>query len=163
MNYLKLMKLLYLADRASMKRNGHPISGDRYVSMDHGPVLSQTFNLIKGAVQFSEWGWNHWIADRADYDVSLRRKASRDALDELSDADLDVLHDVFEKFGKVDQWDLVKYTHRYCREWEDPNGSSVPISYEDIFKALGRSPAEAKKLGARVEQQRTIDKLFADL
>ena len=95
--------------------------------------------------------------------MSLRRKASRDALDELSDADLDVLHDVFAKFGKVDQWDLVKYTHRYCREWEDPNGSSVPISYEDIFKALGRTPAEAKKLGARVEQQRTIDKLFADL
>ena len=97
------------------------------------------------------------------YAVSLRRKASRDALDELSDADLDVLKDVFAKFGKVDQWDLVKYTHRYCREWEDPNGSSAPISYEAIFKALGRTPAEAKKMGARVEQQRTIDKLFADL
>ena len=158
--YLKLMKLLYLADRESMKRHGHPISGDRYVSMEHGPVLSHTLNLINGAVKFEERGWGYWIADKADYAVSLRRKASRDALDELSDADLDVLHDVFEKFGKVDQWDLVKYTHRYCREWKDPNGSSVPISYEDIFKALGRSPAEAKKLGARVEQQRHIDKLF---
>ena len=43
--YLKLMKLLYLADRESMKRHGHPISGDRYVSMEHGPVLSHTLNL----------------------------------------------------------------------------------------------------------------------
>src|SRR5712691_464729 len=50
MNYLKLIKLLYLADRESLKRHGHPISDDRYVSMDHGPVLSTTFNLIKGAV-----------------------------------------------------------------------------------------------------------------
>lgn len=163
MNYLKLMKLLYLADRESMKRHAHPISGDRYVSMDHGPVLSQTFNLIKGAVQFSEWGWNHWIADRADYDVSLKRKVHREMLDELSEADLEVLGDVHSKFGKMDQWKLVDYTHRYCREWEDPNGSSIPISYENIFKALGRTSAEAKKLGARVEQQRHIDKLFAGL
>lgn len=146
-----------------MKRNGHPISGDRYVSMDHGPVLSQTFNLIKAAVQFSKRGWTHWIADLADYDVSLRRKVHREMLDELSEADLAVLADVHSKFGKMDQWKLVDYTHRYCRECEDPNGSSIPISYENIFKALGRTSAEAKKLGARVEQQRSIDKLFADL
>ena len=161
--YLKLMKLLYLADRESMKRHGHPISGDRYVSIDHGPVLSNTLNLINGAVKFQEHGWDHWIADKADYAVSLKRKVSREALDELSDADIDVLHNVFAKFGKVNQWDLVKYMHRYCREWENPNGSSIPISYEEVFRALGRTPAEAKKLGARVEQQRNIDKLFASL
>jgi uncharacterized phage-associated protein len=163
MNYLKLMKLLYLADRESMKRHGHPISGDRYVSMDHGPVLSQAFNLIKGAVKFAERGWNHWIADRADYAVALKRRVSRDALDELSDADLHVLRGIHAKFGKMDQWKLVDYTHRYCPEWKDPNGSSVPISYETIFKALGRTPAEARKLGAHIEQQRRIDKLFASL
>ena len=163
MKYLKLMKLLYLADRESMKRHGHPISGDRYVSMDHGPVLSNTLNLINGAVKFQEHGWDYWIADKADYAVSLKRKATREALDELSDADIDVLRNVFAKFGKVNQWDLVKYMHRYCREWENPNGSSIPISYEEVFRALGRTPAEAKKLGARVEQQRNIDKLFASL
>ena len=163
MKYLKLMKLLYLTDRESMKRHGHPISGDRYVSMEHGPVLSHTLNLINGAVKFEERGWGHWIADEADYALSLKRKVSRAVLDELSDADLDVLEHVFNKFGKVNQWDLVKYTHRYCREWRDPNGSSVPIPYEEIFKALNRTPAEAKKLGALVEQQRNIDKLFASL
>lgn len=163
MNYLKLIKLLYLADRESLKRHGHPISGDRYVSMDHGPVLSQTFNLIKGAVKFAEGGWNHWIADKADYSVSLKRKASRDLLDELSDAHLDVLSDVYSKFGRMDQWKLVEYAHRYCREWTDPKGSSIPIEYEAIFKALGRSPAEAKRLGARLEQERRIERLFGSL
>lgn len=163
MKYLRLMKLLYLADRESMKRNGYPISGDRYVSMEHGPVLSHTLNLINGAVKFQEHGWGYWIADKADYAISLKRKVSRHALDELSDADIDVLDDVLAKFGKVDQWKLVDYTHRYCREWKDPKGSSVAIEYETIFKALGRKPAEAKKMAARVEHQRGIDKIFASL
>ena len=163
MNYLKLMKLLYLADRESMKRHGLPISGDRFVSMDHGPVLSQTFNLVKGAVRFAEHGWNYWIADRADYDVSLKRKVHRESLDELSEANLEVLGDVYAKFGKMDQWKLVDYTHRYCREWEDPKGSSTPIDYESIFKALGRTPAQARKLGERIERQRRVDRLFARL
>lgn len=163
MKYLKLMKLLYLADRESMKRHGHPISGDRYVSMEHGPVLSHTLNLINGAVKFQERGWGYWIADEADYAVSLRRKTSRDALDELSDADMDVLSAVHDKFGSMDEWRLVRYTHRYCPEWEDPNGSSIPIDYETIFRALGCTSAEAKKLGARLERERRIDKLFASL
>ena len=163
MTYLKLMKLLYLADRESMKRYGHPISGDRYVSMDHGPVLSTTFNLINGAVRFVEQGWNYWIADKANYDVELKRKVSRESLDELSDANLDVLSDIYAKFGKVDKWKLVDYTHRYCPEWTDPKGSSIPIDYEDIFKALGHTPAEARKLSARLEQQRKVDRLFAKL
>lgn len=163
MNYLKLMKLLYLADRESLKRHGEPISGDRYVSMDHGPVLSQTLNLINGAVEFEEGGWDHWIADKADYEVSLRRKVSREALDELSEAETDVLDAVYAKFGKMDQWKLRDYTHRYCGEWQDPEGSSVPIEYVDIFRALGRSPAEARKLAARIEHERRIDRLFATL
>jgi uncharacterized phage-associated protein len=163
MNYLKLMKLLYLADRESLKRHGEPISGDRYVSMDHGPVLSQTLNLINGAVEAEEKGWSHWIADKADYEVSLRRKASRDVLDELSEADLDVLGTIYAKFGRMDQWKLRDYTHRYCPEWTDPKGSSIPIEYVDIFKALGRTSAEAKKLAARIEHDRRIDRLFAAL
>ncbi len=49
-NILKLVKLLYLADRESLQKHGNPISFDRLVSMDHGPVLSRTLNLICGAV-----------------------------------------------------------------------------------------------------------------
>jgi uncharacterized phage-associated protein len=163
MKYLKLLKLLYLADRESLKRHGHPISGDSYVSMDHGPVLSKTFNLIKGAADFHEHGWGYWIADRADYYVSLRRKVSRDALDEISEADIEVLGDIHAKFGKMDEWRLVDYTHRYCKEWVDPGGSSLPIPYESVFKALGRRPVEARKLASQIERQQKVDRVLAAL
>lgn len=163
MSYLKLMKLLYLADRESMRRHGEPISGDRYVSMDQGPVLSQTLDLINGAVEFEQNGWGHWIADKADYEVSLRRKVSRDMLDELSEAELETLEAIYAKFGKWNKWKLRDYTHRYCTEWKDPQGSSIPIENIDIFRALGRTSAEAKKLAGRIEHDRKIDRLFATL
>jgi uncharacterized phage-associated protein len=46
MSFLKLIKLMYLADRRALLEQGRSITFDRYVSMDHGAVLSQTYNLI---------------------------------------------------------------------------------------------------------------------
>src|SRR5260370_12146701 len=46
MSYMKLIKLLYLADREALLRFGCPITTVRYVSIDRGPVLSRVLNLI---------------------------------------------------------------------------------------------------------------------
>ena len=48
LNYTKLIKLLYIADKESLKRSLQTITGDTYVSMDNGPVLSKLYDLIKG-------------------------------------------------------------------------------------------------------------------
>src|SRR5260221_5786815 len=37
-NYLALMKLLYLIDREALIRFGKPITGDKVVAMKHGPA-----------------------------------------------------------------------------------------------------------------------------
>ena len=57
-NYTKLLKLLYIADRESLRRHHTSISGDAYVSMNAGPVLSRAYNLIKG--EASSEIWSHW-------------------------------------------------------------------------------------------------------
>jgi uncharacterized phage-associated protein len=43
---LKLMKLLYLSERESFARFECSISGDKFYSLPHGPVLSRTKELI---------------------------------------------------------------------------------------------------------------------
>ena len=65
-SYLRLIKLLYIADRASIGQAGHPIVGGNYVSMDHGPVISEVLNLVKG----SDAIWSSVFRKR-DYDVEL--------------------------------------------------------------------------------------------
>ena len=46
--HLKLMKLLYLAERTAYLEHGYGISDDTLVSMPYGPVLSSTLNLMNG-------------------------------------------------------------------------------------------------------------------
>ena len=46
MKYIQLLKLIYLADRAALDKEGHSISTDHWVSMKHGPVPRETYTLI---------------------------------------------------------------------------------------------------------------------
>jgi uncharacterized phage-associated protein len=165
MPHLKLMKLLYLADRKSMELYGMPISGDRIVAMPHGPVLSMTLNLSNGDVESSAGGWESLISDREGHEISLRCAGAitRDDLDELSLADIKVLESVWDQFGHMTRWEIRDYTHVHCPEWKDPEGSSFPISYEKIFRALGKSEKLARELSARIRTERSLDSIFASL
>lgn len=154
---IKLMKLMYLAERLSFKRYGEALTGDQLVSMEHGPVLSRTYNHIKGARTAVAGGWDTWVADRAGHAVALRdasmvRSPEQD-LTYLSDSDLEVLGEIWTQFGHWDKWALRDHTHDQCPEWKDPEGSSIPIAYVDLFTALGYTEAEAAELDERLKTQ----------
>lgn len=164
MSHLKLMKLLYLADRESLAQFGAPISGDSPVAMPHGPVLSMTLDLMDGNVRPSRDGWDAWVTAKENYEVSLARcSVSRDDLDELSDNDIAVLNVVWDRFGQMDRWAIRDYTHDHCPEWKDPQGSSAPIGYDEIFRALGRSAEQSAEFARLIETQKALDRQFADL
>lgn len=163
MYHLKLMKLLFLADRDSMARFGVPITDDRMVSMDQGPVLSNTLNLINGSYRRETLLWDHWISDKENYQLSLKISFERNDLDELSNSDIEVLDVIWKEFGGMDRWALVDYTHQNCKEWKDPEGSSIPIAHEEVFRALGKSHEEAQRLGGEIYDHRKIDDLLASL
>lgn len=163
MPHLKLMKLLYLAEREALNLFGMPMIGDRIVAMPHGPVLSMTLNLMDGDVESVEGGWESWISDKENHELSVIGEVTPGSLDELSAADIDVLESTWLRFGHMTKWQIRDYTHKHCTEWADPHGSSVPISYEEVFEALGRTCGQAMEMAAHIESERTIDRLFAAL
>src|SRR4051794_10494791 len=55
MHYMKLIKLLYLADREALLRWGRPITTDTFVSMDYGPVVSTIYDLIRRKQNGAVW------------------------------------------------------------------------------------------------------------
>jgi uncharacterized phage-associated protein len=164
-NVLKLTKLLYLADRVAIAGYGRPISYDRPVAMPHGPVLSRTLDLLNGFVGGPAAAqWEEWISARANYEVELKRQQlGRADLDELSDADLEVLELVWRDFGHMDHWTLSDWTHKNCSEWKDPRGSSLPIDEVSRLLAVGKDAEQAKELAAEIEADRELDAQFARL
>lgn len=139
MEYIRLLKLLYMADREAWGRFGRPITGDTYVSMDHGPVLSQTYDLIKteGSEQEPTGPWREAVQRSNSYDVALRTEPN---LGPLSEAETDILTEVHDRFRSMRTWpDLIDHLHKTLDEWSNPKGTSVKLAPEDILKALGKA------------------------
>jgi len=140
-NVLKAVKLVYLADRENIAISGFPILDERRVSMKHGPVNSYTYDYIKGEVHPDyDNGWSDFVSDREGHNVGIANESiSFEDFDELSDAELETLEKVWNKFGHMDQWQLVSYTHikDNIPEWEKPQGQgSITIPLKNILSAV---------------------------
>lgn len=144
-NHMKLIKLLYVAERRSLLRWGRPITFDWYVSMPHGPVLSFTLDKINepeppGGGSY----WHRHITERRNHEVALKSPAAVPR-DQLSPAEEGLLDEVHAELGHMSQWELRDYSHT-LPEWRDPRGSSLPITIEDILLSEGLSQEDVAEV-----------------
>lgn len=159
---LKLMKLLYLAERESLREFGEPISSDNLVSTPHGPVLSVTLDMMNGWGGQTPDGRNTWVEDRADHAVALRdpsmiRPPEQDLL-ELSNDDLETLQNIWLEFGHMSQFELLEYTHSSaCPEWLDPHGTSHPIPVTRLLEAVGYKGKALQSVMEHLEEQALLN------
>jgi uncharacterized phage-associated protein len=152
MSHLKLMKLLYLAEREALLRWGQPITYDSCVSMAHGPVLSNTLNLVNGYVEVKSL-WGRCISTPEHNEVKLLEAPGDDS---LSDAEEQLIRELFAEHGKKSRWELRDYTHT-LNEWQDPNGSSIRIEYKDILKGAGKTDNEIESIIEELENMALMD------
>lgn len=148
MSYLKLIKLLYLLDREALLRWGRPVTTDRYVAMDNGPVVSRIFNLIRDEpAPGADPIWRQYISAPSNYEVALTCDPETD---ELSRAEESLIEEVFSRYGKLSRWDLVNLSHD-LPEWQDPHGSAIPIQYRDILRAGEKTESEIAAVESELE------------
>lgn len=156
MEYLRLMKLLYLAERESLARFGRPIAGDEYISMKLGPVLSHVLNLMKEVDPRAKPGpWVRQIA-REGYSVTLRGAPD---LGPLSDAEISLLREAATLYRELDKWHLSRFTHG-LPEWKDPGNSTIEIAPDEILRAMGVSEATIAEIREDTQHDANLDKIF---
>lgn len=118
---MKLLKLVFLADKYHLIRYGRTVTGDDYYAMEHGPVGS----TVKDVLEFNrftladnEYAYASKLLDKID-DKSLKAKPGikLGELEMLSESDIEALDFIIEKFGKMTASELRNYTHNYP-EWE---------------------------------------------
>jgi uncharacterized phage-associated protein len=157
MSYMKLIKLLYLVDRTALIRWGRPVTFDSYFSLQHGPVLSRTLDLItEGEAPDEPSIWSTCISEPQNYEIALKGECSTD---ELSQAEEDLIGEIFDQYGRMNRWQLVGRLHDELPEWQNPQGSSLPIEYRDILLAGGKTSREIAEIEAEIEGLALFDDL----
>lgn len=152
---VKVMKLLYLADRESLKQYGESITGDTAYSMPQGPVLTTTYDLMKGE-KFSD-EWSRFIGDAIS--VRLKEGVTTSALGDLSRADIEIIDEIWEQYGKMTDRQLVDLTHQFP-EWSNPMGSSTLIEFQELLRAVGIPDNEIDELSAHADHRESIDAIL---
>ena len=131
---IKLMKLMYLADRDHFLAFGRPITGDSQWALPHGPVPSCTLNLLNG----NDGDEADYVSRHIEVDSHkfvLRADPGSESLDANCRATLDR---TLARYGRMHTTALRDLTHKLPEyiECEVP-GSSSPIPYEVILKHHG--------------------------
>ncbi len=191
MPMLKLLKLMYLADRASLIETGFPITGDAIVAMDKGPVLSTTYDRLKGTGGLGSISADPPASGLSSFAAAASAPAHAASAPDsaelsggrglisyepgnvkldapppedglLSDYEIEVARRVFEKFGHMSGQQLADYLHRHAPEWEaPPTGSSRPIDPAAILRAAGKSEDEIAAIAAQADYFYTVDQRLA--
>lgn len=158
MSYVKLVKLLYLADREALIRWGRPVTTDCYVSMDNGPVVSRIYDLIRNepAPNSLKMIWSKFISAPVDYEVHLLADPGSG---ELSPAENELIDEVYGQHGYDSRWTVVDYTHS-LPEWTHPDGGALPIEYRDILKTARKTEAEISAIEEELEYSALVERIL---
>lgn len=157
MSTLKLMHLMYLAEKQFLLEYGERLTGDAMVSMPKGPALSAVWDCFTGGHEY----WDAWIKnpgnDRLALDgqIKVNEEDPLDAFDELSLADQKTLDAVCSEFGSMPRWQLARLLRDpvFCPEWEDPQGSSSPIPLSALLMKNGKTKAQVNALLLKLTEE----------
>jgi len=160
MNYMALIKLLYLIDRASLLRFGRTVTGDAVVAMKQGPVLSAVFDRVSQRKQhLPKSAWHQFIPRPAPYVFTVRFSGLPD-LSALSEAEVALIDEICAKHRNLSETGLVALTHT-LPEWHDPGESSQPIPFEAILRAGCKTEEEIRAIQREAAADDFMDRALA--
>ena len=173
MNRVKLIKLIWAADRYHIRKYGRLVTEDAYYAMAHGPVSSLALDIA----QLTEWEFNSAEYNFLDKLFNYDKKdtwVEHDAIideDYLSDTDKEALEFAWNTFGNYDAFYLADTISHYYPEWKklEKNFSdktspkrSVKIDNEDFFNNPDNDKffsLDAKHLSASKEYYKEQEKI----
>jgi hypothetical protein len=59
----------------------------------------------------------------------------------------------------MSRWDLVRVSHE-LPEWQNPNGSAIPIQYRDILRGANKTESEIAAVEAELESLAATEALL---
>ena len=157
MNSLDLLKMLYMADRIALQTMDQPITGDQYISMDCGPVLSTVYNLIQGKPLDGIWPiWGKFVTPCNNQHVRL---VDDPGVENLCDEEEDILKHIYYSFSQLDSTHILDWSRDFP-EWQKPHDLSSSLSVEKILEALGKTDHEIHSIRQEALREAYLDEVL---
>ena len=138
MSRLRLLKLLYLAERKCLEMTGCPFLGGRLVLMHEGPLHSEVYDLIKGNYK-DEAAWSRYVSKDGQRDIHLDDEPE---MSELSPFETRLLNGLVEDRMAMDDFAVADETHELpeIKGKRPPKNEVKELPILDIMRAA--CPAE---------------------
>ena len=146
LNYMVLIKDLYLSDRQALARWGRSITNDKYYSMKCGPVLSNVLDLIhEQPMPEDTTFWSKFISPPSNYQVSLVDDPGADLLSVVEEELLKSTFKEEEPF-QTKPFEFVKHLHSSLPEWERRDYGRSEITIRSILLAVKKTADEINEI-----------------
>jgi uncharacterized phage-associated protein len=139
---IRVLKLLYIADREALAERASPIVGGRVVAMKNGPLHSEVYDLMKGEHDRNQ-DWSQFFS-RSQHSLTLIGNPGRL---ELSPYEIEKLVEVSNRYRQVDSWSIADETHgfqEYIDRYKPDTSQTIPADF--ILRTLGFSPDEIARI-----------------
>lgn len=142
-DYMKALKLLYLADRLHLRKYGRLITDDRLIAMKNGTLGSQAKDIAMQSL-FLPHVVYEYVEDKLKRDESkFTIETNNKERDQISETDLECVDNVLGYLGNKKPFELVKIVHE-LPEWkrwqyvleEEKEKSVVDLDLSDLFKPV---------------------------
>lgn len=133
---IKIVKLMYFADKMHLMLFGRTITDDKFIAMQYGPVGSCTLDAFKKNDSF--------FVSKGDHKFEATNINSE--YDYLSESDKLVIDKIAKKFKNGDFKDIVETSHK-CPEWkvfkpllDSDTKKTAKIKLRDMFSTFPGDP-----------------------
>ena len=156
-NYMKLTKLIYNADREALLRFNLPLSYDDHYSLPHGLIVSKTLDLAEKTADAGTYWRNYFETDGMNVHL-----ISETDIGELSRKEINLLEELYEKYKDKDQFDMEKEHHNpdLFPEYKDPGNSRIRSDIYDLMETIGKTKKEIKEFSRDVEETAYFNAVF---
>ena len=133
-DYYRVLKMLYFADKKHIAKYGRPILGDDYIAMEHGPVPSKTYDIVKivtgSSVCKDLEGYRNFFTVN-NYNIIPQANAD---MDDFSETDIECLDESIAENWTLSFGQLKTKSHdsAYKKAFRDDL-----IQFREIAKAAG--------------------------
>ena len=134
-DYIPLLKLVYFAERYSVRKYCITILDDEFYAMKNGPVASNTYNILKSAYNFRNPDLKEFVVPTGEHSTIIRYPKRRTSLSlsDIESLDFSISH--FSKF-KLKMIDISHYFPEWYKHEHEINDNSprAYMSYLDFFE-----------------------------